>query len=326
MEEPNTTDLSLNNSTDGYVDYGENIEHECFSLPYGLMVFTGVCMGISLCGLVGNGIVVWFLGFHMKQNPFTIYALNLAVADFSLLLLYFLLILAVLTVAAACPYLYSFISYYRDFAFAVEFLCHFFDLSSLGLLTAISVEQCISVLFPIWHRCHRPKHFSGAVSGVLWALAGILVSSRYLSLNVAESDETVFTDVTMVVSMMLSLVMLISDLSLFMKLRCGSQRCQQGQRSISVLLSGIFFLALGISFGVEVFLNLASSLELFPENFLLDLLNCSVAPVVYFLVGICQQCRLQGSMKSTFRRVFDETVMSAEDSHVPEDTVAETTV
>ncbi|NWH55688.1 MAS protein, partial [Fregata magnificens] len=137
---------SLNYMTSGYVDYGENIEYECSRLPYGLMVFAGVCMGISLCGLVGNGIVMWFLGFHMKKNPFTIYILNLAVADFSLLLLFFLLMLAILSLTAICSHLHNFISFYIDFVFALQFLCHFFDLSSLGLLTAISVERCISVL------------------------------------------------------------------------------------------------------------------------------------------------------------------------------------
>ncbi|NWW94716.1 MAS protein, partial [Rhynochetos jubatus] len=137
-----TADLSLNNRTPEYVDYEE---YECSSLPQGLMVFAGVCLGISFCGLVGNGIVMWFLGFHMKQNPFTIYILNLAVADFSLLLLFFLLILAVLTLTTSCSYLYNFLYFYIDFSFIVEFLCHFFDLSSLCLLTAISVERCISV-------------------------------------------------------------------------------------------------------------------------------------------------------------------------------------
>ncbi|NXQ86734.1 MRGRD protein, partial [Nyctibius grandis] len=143
--ETNTTDLSLSYVTSGYVGYGDDIEYECPSLPYGLMVFACVCIGICLCGLVGNGIVIWFLGFHMKQNPFTVYILNLAVADFSLILLFLLLILALLSLTA-CSYFENFISFYIDFLFAVEFLCHFFDLSSLSLLTAVSVERCISVL------------------------------------------------------------------------------------------------------------------------------------------------------------------------------------
>lgn len=109
-------------------------------------------MGISLCGLVGNGVVLWFLGFHVKRSPFTVYILILAVADFSLLLLFVLLILAFFSLPAIYSYLYEFISFYTGFLLFVEFLCHAFDCGSLGLLTAISVERCVSVLFPIWHR------------------------------------------------------------------------------------------------------------------------------------------------------------------------------
>ncbi|NWX24943.1 MAS protein, partial [Aegotheles bennettii] len=144
--EINTTEVSYSNVTSGYVVYGENNSYECSSLPSGLMVFAGVCTGISLCGLVGNGMVLWFLCFHMKRNPFTIYILNLIVADFSLLLLFLLLILTIFTLTTLCSYLYHFFSYYMQFVLIVEFLCHFFDLSSLGLLTAISVERCILVL------------------------------------------------------------------------------------------------------------------------------------------------------------------------------------
>ncbi|KFO06053.1 Mas-related G-protein coupled receptor member H, partial [Balearica regulorum gibbericeps] len=176
------------------------------------------------------------------------------------------------------------------------------------LLTAISVERCISVLFPIWYRCHRPKHLSGVVSGVLWALAGLFVSSMYLSFNFAESYETVFAGVAIAICMILSSMMLISNLSLSIKLRCSSQRRHPGKLHVAVLLNVIFFFALGIPFSVEVFLNLPSSHELFPENtsFLLALLNCSINPIIYFLVGSCRQRRIQGSVKAALRRVFED--------------------
>ncbi|KFV47316.1 Mas-related G-protein coupled receptor member H, partial [Tyto alba] len=176
------------------------------------------------------------------------------------------------------------------------------------LLTAISMERCMSVLFPIWYRCHRPKYLSGVVSGVLWALSGFFVSSMYLSLIFAESYETIFAGVAIAFSMILSSMMLVSNLSLFIKLQCGSQRRHPGKIYVVVLLSVVFFFALGIPFSVEVFLNLPSSHNLFPENttFLLALLNCSINPVIYFLVGSCRQCRFQGSMKAAFHRVFEE--------------------
>ncbi|XP_037377594.1 mas-related G-protein coupled receptor member X2-like [Talpa occidentalis] len=37
---------------------------------------------ITLVGLAGNAVVLWLLGFCMKKNTFSIYVLNLAVADF----------------------------------------------------------------------------------------------------------------------------------------------------------------------------------------------------------------------------------------------------
>ncbi|KAM8970890.1 mas-related G-protein coupled receptor member X4-like [Sarcophilus harrisii] len=36
---------------------------------------------IAPLGLVGNGAVLWLLGFRIRRNPFSVYILNLAVAD-----------------------------------------------------------------------------------------------------------------------------------------------------------------------------------------------------------------------------------------------------
>ncbi|NWW81731.1 MRGRD protein, partial [Climacteris rufus] len=144
--ETSTTNLTLNDTIYGSLDWEELIRQECLSIPYTQIAFAGLCLGISLCGLAGNGVVLWFLGFHTKQSPFTVYILNLAVADFSLLLLFFLLILAFLALATFCTSLLPFIDHYRDFVFALGFPCHLFDLSSLGLLAAMSVERCAAVL------------------------------------------------------------------------------------------------------------------------------------------------------------------------------------
>ncbi|NXK41831.1 MRGRD protein, partial [Piprites chloris] len=143
--ETDTRNLTLNMSY-GVLDTEEIINDTCSIIPYKLIVFGGVCLGISVCGLVGNGMVMWFLGFHMKQSPFTIYILNLAVADFSLILLFFLILVFFFTLVTFCTSLIELIPLYSDFVFVVGFLCHVFDLSSLGLLTAISVERCMSVL------------------------------------------------------------------------------------------------------------------------------------------------------------------------------------
>ncbi|XP_076399587.1 mas-related G-protein coupled receptor member B2-like isoform X2 [Peromyscus maniculatus bairdii] len=36
----------------------------------------------ALVGMAGNAMVLWLLGFHMHRNAFSVYILNLAVADF----------------------------------------------------------------------------------------------------------------------------------------------------------------------------------------------------------------------------------------------------
>ncbi|NXS23146.1 MRGRD protein, partial [Mystacornis crossleyi] len=100
--ENSTTNFTLNDTSRGFLDWEGYVPDLCSSIPFTLIPVAGVCLGISLCGLVGNGVVIWFLGFHTKQSPFTVYILNLAVADFSLLLLFLLLLLAFLTLAAFC--------------------------------------------------------------------------------------------------------------------------------------------------------------------------------------------------------------------------------
>ncbi|NWV08134.1 MRGRD protein, partial [Ptilonorhynchus violaceus] len=117
--ETSTANLTLNDTLYGSLDWEGILKHECLNIPYTLIAFAGVCLGISLCGLAGNGVVMWFLGFHAKRSPFTVYILNLAVADFSLLLLLLLLVLAFLTVATFCTSFFPFIHHYRDFVFAL---------------------------------------------------------------------------------------------------------------------------------------------------------------------------------------------------------------
>ncbi|NXG14764.1 MRGRD protein, partial [Grallaria varia] len=142
--ETNTANLTLDMSY-GTVGTEEYLNYGCLIIPNELPGFACVCLGISLCGLVGNGMVMWFLGFHMKQNPFTVYILNLAVADFSLILLVFLILVALLILVAFCASLIHLSPLYEKFLFVAGLLCHMFDLCSLGLLTALSVERCISV-------------------------------------------------------------------------------------------------------------------------------------------------------------------------------------
>uniref|UniRef100_A0A8V5G616 Uncharacterized protein n=2 Tax=Melopsittacus undulatus TaxID=13146 RepID=A0A8V5G616_MELUD len=327
MEGTNTTDLSLNYTHDGNWSYVDHGERKCLHALIGLMVFLAFLLVICVFGMVGNGIVLWFLGFQMKRNPFTVYILNLAVADCCLLLLFFLLTLGHLILTIICYGLISFHPFINNFVYAVEFLCHFFVLSSLGLLTAISTERSVSVIFPIWYRCHRPKHLSGIVSGVLWASIGSFILAMYLCYLFHQRYGTLFSSVITVYSVILSLLMLISNASMVIRLRCGSQRRHLGKLYVAVVLNVIFFFAFGMPFTLNAVLALLHNGIYVNQSvvLVLALLNSSINPVIYFLVGSWRQRRFQGSIKVALRRVFEEKARSKEESPVPEGIPMEST-
>ncbi|KAK2493291.1 hypothetical protein MC885_013484 [Smutsia gigantea] len=104
----------------------------------------------ALGGLAGDAVVLWLLGFRLRRNAFSVYILNLAGADF--------LFLSFQTAFALEEPMGSFHSLSRCIPAFVLSALTFAYLASLGILSAISVERCLSVLWPTWYRCHRPRH------------------------------------------------------------------------------------------------------------------------------------------------------------------------
>ncbi|KFW07330.1 Proto-oncogene Mas, partial [Eurypyga helias] len=177
------------------------------------------------------------------------------------------------------------------------------------LLTAMSMERCLSVLFPIWYRCRRPKHFSGITCGVLWALAGVLISLNFMGCYYPMGINCIqlLQGISIMNFIIFSLFPFLSNLSLFMKLRYGTQKQHPGKLYVVVLLSVIFLFIFGFPFSVVVFLEpIYLNLFYIHISYLLASLNSSINPYIYFLVGSCQQRRFQVSAKAAFRRVFEE--------------------
>ncbi|XP_021565433.1 mas-related G-protein coupled receptor member X2-like, partial [Carlito syrichta] len=117
---------------------------------------------IALVGLAGNGIVLWLLGFCMRRNAFSTYVLNLAAADF--LFLCGQMIRSLLQLISNFDFIYSISSPVIVFPY----------LAGLSILSTISIERCLSVLWPIWYRCRRPRHMSAVVCALLWPLSLLL--------------------------------------------------------------------------------------------------------------------------------------------------------
>nr|XP_006110403.1 mas-related G-protein coupled receptor member H-like [Pelodiscus sinensis] len=276
---------------------------------------------ICLLGLVGNGIVIWFLGFRMKRNPFTVYILNLAVADFGFLLCS--------TVPAAkmvgdryCD------STGAEVIIIFTVLCFWTYNTSLYLLTAISIHRCMSILYPIWYRCHRPQHLSTIVSALLWAFSFLLCCSAAV-VCLGLTQKSCFTSLLFVFVLnilIFSPVMVLSSLILSMKVRWSSQRRPPGKLYVVILLTVLFFLLFTLPQSVVFFLP---SHGIFLDNWLFEVLACassSINPVIYFLVGSYRKRRHCGSLKLALQRVFEEQADSREDRNDPSRDTMETAV
>ncbi|NWX44467.1 MAS protein, partial [Steatornis caripensis] len=140
--EPVTTDLSLSYMTDGHAHSEALSQYYCMLTDSRLLIISGVTIGVCLCGLVGNGIVLWFLSFQMKKSPFTIYILNLAIADFSLLLI--LLVAFTLYIISRVYCIYTMPIQFTIYILVALFV--FSYVASMYLLSAMSTERCLSVL------------------------------------------------------------------------------------------------------------------------------------------------------------------------------------
>ncbi|XP_071617981.1 mas-related G-protein coupled receptor member H-like [Heliangelus exortis] len=269
------------------------------------MAFDGTTMLIGLLGLVGNGAVLWLLGFHIHRNPITVYILNLAISDFTFLLFVVTSSLLYLLENFSCYILVPLV-YLRTL-----FLLSLFSYNmGLYLLTAISIERCVSILCPLWYRCRRPQCLSAVVCALLWALSVAVIAAVTSLCLFHEHEHCRMALISMYLLNFLIFAppMVISNVILFIKVLCGSTRRQPKRVYIVIFLTVLFFLIFGVPLSIWNFLQQFSySLVSSQVVFLLASINSSINPFIYFLVGSCRRHCSLVSLQVAFQRVFEET-------------------
>ncbi|XP_006110402.2 proto-oncogene Mas-like [Pelodiscus sinensis] len=265
------------------------------------VTISSIILIICLLGLVGNGIVLWFLGFRMKRNPFTVYVLNLAVADTG-----FLLFSVAHPVASMLGY--TFRNCAAFFYTLLLFTSYLTYSTSLYLLTAISTERCVSVIYPMWHRCHRPRHLSAIVSALLWALSCLLCCpvAIFCLDPFKRSCINSLLPISVLNVLIFSPIMVLSSLTLFIKVRRSSQQRPPGKLYVVILLTVLFFLLFTLPQSIHFFM---CSCYVFKHRAIFHVLACassSINPFIYFLVGSYRKRRFCGYLKVALQRVFEE--------------------
>nr|XP_056710624.1 mas-related G-protein coupled receptor member H-like [Euleptes europaea] len=265
-----------------------------------------------LFGIVGNGVVIWLLGFCMKRNPFTTYILNLAIADIGVLICSILGSIIISIALCSDMHPFSPLGFYI-FACAYSLLY----ITDQLLLTAISVDRCVAVLFPVWHRCHRPPRLSGIVCVFIWVLSFLLSGSDML---LTLANQSMLLEFVVNVAICTPL-MAVSTVVLFVKICTKSQQRKRGKLLMVIFLALFLFLMFGSPVNYCYVLTYYYILDdtegtsLFHVRMIIipamaafacTVLNCSVNPLIYFLVGRKKKGRFRLSMKVAFQRVFKE--------------------
>ncbi|XP_012874989.1 PREDICTED: mas-related G-protein coupled receptor member A6-like [Dipodomys ordii] len=234
---------------------------------------------IDVIGLAGNTAVIWLLGFRIRRNVISVYILNLAVADFF-------------------------------------YLCSNF-IAGLSFLSVISLERCLSVLCPIWYRCHRPTHVSSFMCVIVWTLSlplAFLVSYYCQGLLTYFDWKSCLLVRLSSAGYLLCLFVILSGSSLALTVRmfCGPQRMSLTRLYVTILLTVLVFIFCGLPHGIGYYLHgvtyVVFQFTCYSPNllFLLTSINSCANPIIYFFVGSFRQQQRQ-TLKHVLQRALQDT-------------------
>ncbi|XP_020670723.3 mas-related G-protein coupled receptor member H-like [Pogona vitticeps] len=296
MESNATYNASRFSSNSSYIPEDDNF----YRLR--LTVFLISTLLVSLFGMAVNGTVIWILGCRMNRNSFTIYILNLSIADFALL--------TVLAQHSICSILNFF--HYMDYTVVLFSLLSSLFLfafsTSQFLLAVISIDRCICIFLPLWHKCHRPPHLSTILCVAVWILTFLISAidfSLFLSIQYAE----IWYHQFLLNAVLCMPAISISTIAMLIKVCFMSPHLKQRKLLTAILLALLFFLFFGFPMNAFRFFfryRIPASSYFNFYALMGATLNSAINPVIYFLVGRNKKTQSSGRLMKILEKLFQE--------------------
>ncbi|CAJ1061638.1 chemokine-like receptor 1 [Xyrichtys novacula] len=274
---------------------------------------------VFVLGILGNSLVIYVTGYRMKRTVNSVWFLNLALADF---LFTAFLIFSIISLSQNTQWqfgrlmckLNSFVSVVNMFA-------------SIFVLTAISLDRCLSIWVVVWAQNKRTVCKAQVISAVIWVTA-VICSIPYATFrDVTEHQGMLFCSSSASKTQRYNLMIfrfvigfLIPFLLIFVSyvaiaVRAGRLQRTRRRRSRKIIFSIVLaFFICWLPFHVVQFIQSTENPNLFvavriagPLSGSLAFLNSCLNPILY--VFMCDE----------FQKKLKESICSVLESALAED-------
>ncbi|KAG8549357.1 hypothetical protein GDO81_021465 [Engystomops pustulosus] len=242
-----------------------------------------------ILGIIGNGLVIWIAGFRMKKTISAVWFLHLAIADLLCCFSLFPIIILWTNILKI---------HFRDIIILLcEMMLVITMYTGVLLLTAMSIDRWVSVMWPFWAKIHRTQKRVRITAGIIWGMSlvwnGFLCLHTFVIPHINYDNNSIHTFhlIRLVLLYMIPfLIIFTSYVSIFLKFR-KSNRPQRPQRPYRIITAVIlcFFIFLApyyiyplIPFdykvhGIKFYLSFIVPILIFMKNV--------INPIIYVIMG-----------------------------------------